>query len=149
MLGAVGFQIGSQEVFEGDGGNEDDDGGSVVIGGFGVEDFIDGFGDDVDAGDNDDDGNEDGGEALDATTVGRELVVAGEFLADDDKEARDGVDETMDGIGGDGQGTGEESDDDVKYAEEKIGGDEEIAGFGDDLAAGFGGFCGHYELILS
>lgn len=62
-----------------------------------------------------------------------------EFFADDDEETRDGVDEAVNGIRRDSERVGEEPDDNIENAEEKIGGDETISAFFDGLAAwGFG-----------
>ena len=58
------------------------------------------------------------------------------FFADDNKKSRDGIDETMDGIRSDGKRAGELADDNIKYSQEEIGCDEEIAGFYDYIATG-------------
>ena len=55
-----------------------------------------------------------------------------EFFADDNKQTRNGIDETMDSVGRDGDGARYDSDNDIEESEEKIGGNKVIARFYDD-----------------
>jgi len=48
-------------------------------------------------------------------------VVTGEFFADYDEKAGNGVDKTMNCVGRNGDGAGKDTDDDVEIAEKKIG----------------------------
>lgn len=108
------FEIASEEVFHGDGGDEDYDGRSGIIGRARLEDFLNRFNDDIDAGYNNDDGDEDGGEAFDSCAVDGEFVMVREPLADDDKKACYRIDETVDSVRCDGDRAGGEANDDVE-----------------------------------
>lgn len=105
-----------EEIFEGDGGEKYNDGGGGIVRRLRGEDFFDGLDDDMNAGDDNDEGDENGGGAFDFGAVLSEVVVAGEFFANYDKKARDGIDETMNGVGGDGDGTRDDADYNVKNA---------------------------------
>ena len=135
MGSSLFFEVEGESEFEADADDKNDDGGKRVVDGCGVLEFFDGFDDDVNAGGKDDEGDENGGETLNFVAATLELGEFEELFADDDEKARDGVDERVDGVGGDGKRVRQQADDEIERGEEKISGDEEVAGFDDDLGA--------------
>ena len=77
MFFAGFFKIMGEEVFEGDRGDEYNNSGGRIIRGFGLPDFGDGFSDNVNTGYYDDNGDGNGGEALDSVAVIGEFLMAG------------------------------------------------------------------------
>ena len=74
----------------------------------------------MDAGDDDEERDDNGGETFYLGAMFCEFVVAGELFADYYQESSDGVDKTMNGIRCDGEGSGSQPDDNVEDPQNKI-----------------------------
>ena len=94
IAGAAAGEVSGEGELGEDGADENDDrgGGILGCGGFGGGEFFDSLDDDVDAGGEDDEGDENCAEAFNFGAFFLRLFVTGEFFADDDDEAGDGVD---------------------------------------------------------
>lgn len=89
---AFAFEISREGEFGDDAGDEDDDGGDIVIDWFWVEETLDGFDDNVNADADNDESDDDGGDAFDFGAMVREGFDVGEFFAGDDEDTGNRVD---------------------------------------------------------
>lgn len=129
------FEMSGQEIFGDDAGDQDDYCGGRVIYVAATDEFFDSLNDNIDAGCDNNEGDENGGDAFDFGAVFGQFLVVGEFFAEDDENTGYGIGKAVNGVRDDGYRVRQKPHYDIKNRQQKIDGNKQPARFNNSFAA--------------